>query len=102
MTLDCGALIHIRCFKILLLRQMQKVHKSKRKRYRIRGLIGMPVFWYMCKCPGCNEYIRDRDLAIFNQRWKQRDIERNVQERTHSPTSSSEADLGDISERDFE
>lgn len=85
---------------------------SAHKRFRVRGIFGMPVYWFMCKCPGCNEYVKYFDVAILNQRLKQpsgrrmyREERNEETERTPSPSPSLVAELdelSDISERDFQ
>lgn len=107
MVLGCGAYIHIRCFKNLVLRRVEKIKRSVPKRFRVRGIIGIPFYWMLCKCPGCDEFLQGSDLVRLEQKLKEQTCRKNIREiqRTPSPTFSLLAELdelSDISERDFE
>lgn len=91
MIISCGSLIHVRCLRKLYLRQIRKVSEQKPKRFRVREVFGLPLTWFMFKCPGCNKYTTPRDLHLLTERL--RGVPKAETERSISPTPSLLADL---------
>lgn len=119
MFLGCGSPIHVRCFRIPVMIQIRKIRRQKRKIFRILGVFGIPLPLFLCNCPGCNEHITSRDLAILVLHLKKKSVphedipfspnhsllDERYMGRTPSPNESLLAELqelSDISERDFE